>query len=492
MVESYIEREDKFDVPPAWVLPDLGKALPDGAVVALSTLDLTSEYFDTDDRALLAFGATLRRRSGDADTGWHLKLPAGAARRELKLPLSAARVRVPKKLSTLVTGISRGRELRPLATLHTVRTTYRWVDADGVQLVEIADDWVRAVAPGPHAADLAEWREVEAELGPAGDEKLLAAVGRVLLDAGARRSNSANKVARALGSTVNPTKGKRARPTAGDVLLRYLAEQDAQLIVGDVALRTGGDAVHETRVALRRARSVLRVFDKLVDDERAARLDDELAWYADVLGQVRDCQVQRRRFDDALAELPVEAVLGPVHARIEQHLLGREVVARTELDAVLDGPRYLALLRDVGVWLSEPPLTAAAQDPPATLLKPAIKARRKATNRLAAGLASTDEALLHRARKAAKRARYAAELIRAGLGSTKLTNAKARKQDKKIQDILGAHQDAMVAADLLRRLGAGTADLPGENGFTYGLLYHRELDIAADSRRQADRWQRKH
>ena len=150
MVESYTEREDKFDVTPAWALPEVRKALPDGAVVAVDTLDLTSEYFDTDDRALLAFGATLRRRSGDADTGWHLKLPAGAARRELKLPLSAARVRVPKKLATLVIGIARGQELRPLATLHTLRTTYRWVDADGVLLVEIADDKVRAIAPGPH------------------------------------------------------------------------------------------------------------------------------------------------------------------------------------------------------------------------------------------------------------------------------------------------------------------------------------------------------
>ncbi len=490
MVETYTEREDKFDVDPGWPLPDIVSALPAGAVVSLDTLDLTSAYFDTDDRALLAFGATLRRRSGDADNGWHLKLPAGAARRELKLPLSAARTRVPKQLATLVLGIARGRELQPLATLHTIRTTHRWVDADGALLVEIADDKVRAVAPGPHAADLSEWREIEAELGPAGDEKLLTAVGAVLLRAGARPATSANKLSRALGAAADPE--KQRRKTAGDVLISYLAEQDAQLIAGDVALRTGGDAVHPTRVAIRRTRSVLRVFDELVDDDRAAALNDELAWYAGLLGEIRDCQVQRGRFADALSELPVEAVLGPVAARIEQHLLSREVIGRTALDAAMTGPRYRALLQDLQSWIADPPLTAAADRKIVTVLVPAKKARRKALRRLSAGLAGQDEALLHRARKAAKRARYAAELARVGVGSTRLTSAKAQKRDKKIQDILGAHQDAVVAADLLRRLGAGTADLPGENGFTYGLLYQRELDIAADSRRRAARWLRKH
>ncbi|HYJ57424.1 MAG TPA: CHAD domain-containing protein [Mycobacterium sp.] len=39
-------------------------------------------------------------------------------------------------------------------------------------------------------------------------------------------------------------------------------------------------------------------------------------------------------------------------------------------------------------------------------------AYRKADRRLATALQSSDDALLHRARKAAKRARYAAELIK--------------------------------------------------------------------------------
>jgi len=46
----------------------------------------------------------------------------------------------------------------------------------------------------------------------------------------------------------------------------------------------------------------------------------------------------------------------------------------------------------------------------------------------------------------------------------------------------------VVAADLLRRIAAGTAQYPDENGFTYGLLYARELHHAQESRRLADAW----
>ena len=49
----------------------------------------------------------------------------------------------------------------------------------------------------------------------------------------------------------------------------------------------------------------------------------------------------------------------------------------------------------------------------------------------------------------------------------------AVNQYKELQDILGDLQDGVVAADLLRRIAAGTAQHANENGFTYGLLYAR-------------------
>ena len=72
------------------------------------------------------------------------------------------------------------------------------------------------------------------------------------------------------------------------------------------------------------------------------------------------------------------------------------------------------------------------------------------------------------------------------VGKKNAKNSIRRYQE--LQDILGEHRDAVVAADLLRRIAAGTPAHPDENGFTYGLLYARELRRAADTRQDAAGW----
>ena len=89
--------------------------------------------------------------------------------------------------------------------------------------------------------------------------------------------------------------------------------------------------------------------------------------------------------------------------------------------------------------------------------------------------------MLHRARKASKRARYAAEL-RAPLDKSA---KKTVKHYKKIQRVLGDHQDGVVATGTLRRLALVAGTTPGENGFTYGLLYAREQQAAEKARHDA-------
>jgi CHAD domain-containing protein len=86
---------------------------------------------------------------------------------------------------------------------------------------------------------------------------------------------------------------------------------------------------------------------------------------------------------------------------------------------------------------------------------------------------------LHQARKSARRARYAAEAARPAIGRPARRFA---RQMKKVQSVLGEHQDAVIARQAARELGIG-AHLAGENAFTYGLLYEREAHQAA--RRQA-------
>ncbi|NEA40508.1 CHAD domain-containing protein, partial [Streptomyces sp. SID11385] len=87
---------------------------------------------------------------------------------------------------------------------------------------------------------------------------------------------------------------------------------------------------------------------------------------------------------------------------------------------------------------------------------------------------------LHEARKAAKRARYAAEAARPALGKPA---RKSAKRLKAVQGVLGDHQDSVVAREALRAL-AVQAQLSGEPSFTWGLLYGREERTAAARERE--------
>ena len=177
------------------------------------TVRLDSVYFDTADHDLLARGITLRCRTGDADNGWQLKVPTGDARTEIRLEPTGSHTTVPKELAALVAGTRRGKELRHIVTVRTDRTVHRITNAAGEVVVEVADDQVDAVAPGRGAATLSSWREIEAELGPAGTQDTLTVIGERLTQAGATASTSPNKVAKALG--VTPGADQQPGPPGG-------------------------------------------------------------------------------------------------------------------------------------------------------------------------------------------------------------------------------------------------------------------------------------
>jgi CHAD domain-containing protein len=172
-------------------------------------------------------------------------------------------------------------------------------------------------------------------------------------------------------------------------------------------------------------------------------------------------------------------VLGPVAARIDEELSAQQHRHRRAVTEVMTSDRYRRLLATLSGWIESVPL-AAGRVGRKDLHRIATRAARKADTRLSQALSSGDEEDLHRARKAAKRARYAGELAApvvdksAGRGQV--------KRYKHIQTVLGEHQDAAVAARTLRELGAAAGVRNGENGFTYGVLYQRELDAAAAAR----------
>ena len=76
--------------------------------------------------------------------------------------------------------------------------------------------------------------------------------------------------------------------TVGELVGVYVAAQCDVLASNDIGLRTGAPVVHQTRVAARRLRSTLRVFGDVVDAAAADELNNEVAWYAELLGRERD------------------------------------------------------------------------------------------------------------------------------------------------------------------------------------------------------------
>ena len=320
MAGTHREIETKFDVAPDFVLGDPADFAQPGADVQSRTVQLDSTYYDTAEQDLLRSDLSLRRRSGDADTGWHLKVPGAGFRTELHWPL-AGNEQPPDELRRLIRPFTGGADLLPSVTLHTTRARHQVSDSDGRLVLELADDEVWGSSEGAPVT-VTRWRELEAELGPAGTAADLAQATGLLLDRGAYLAHRARSCA---GHWAGPDTADTS--TAAAVLTRYLRAQCDALTAGHFAIQDRPfelnatsqphEAVHQTRVATRRLRAVLRIFGPLFDAQAATRLAGELAWFAAELGEVRDREVLRNRLARAVEDLPAFLVVGPVAERID-------------------------------------------------------------------------------------------------------------------------------------------------------------------------------
>ncbi len=254
------------------------------------------------------------------------------------------------------------------------------------------------------------------------------------------------------------------------------------------------DSVHQMRVTTRRLRSTFQAFPMIVAPEATRHLRDELKWLGTVLGTARDAEVLAGTFRAMLASTPTELVIGPAAARVTGHFAPRAAAARAAVLSALDSPRYFALLDELERLLATPPEEAAATASASEVLPLAVgRAYRRTGRRMRRAVLAPPgparDATLHEVRKAAKRARYAAEAARPAIGK------KARRvarQMKAVQSALGDHHDAVTAAAMAREIGI-LAYLSGENAFTFGLLNERARNQAVSCASQAARaWKRTH
>lgn len=251
-----------------------------------------------------------------------------------------------------------------------------------------------------------------------------------------------------------------------DTVRARLAEQAEALARHAHGARTGADPehVHQLRVAVRRARAVLRTAGT------HEHLQAELKWLAGVCGDVRDADVLLDRFRASSADFADDerACVG----RLLDGLARQRRGARRHMLAALRGARLRALLASLD--------EAAAEAEPAGSARKAADAVTRPRRTFAKALGRLDDDPpdddLHRLRIKGKRLRYAAELVR-GKRAKKVVKAA-----KKVQNLLGEHQDAVVAEERLRALVAAMADPPADVALVAGRLIERERARRADCR----------
>jgi CHAD domain-containing protein len=499
-----LEEERKYEVDPRFAVPDLTGCLPEGGqVVAKEPKYLRATYYDTADLRLARNGASLRFRRGD-ELPWTVKLPTDVPGIRNEISRAGAPGTVPGELIALVLSYTRGALLEPGAVVRTTRRVYDLRDADGRPLAELDDDTV-SVLDGKTVR--LKFREIEVERHEGG-RKLLNRVDERLREAGATVGEFLPKHVRALcalnalsGVSVDalgppepapPAAGLPRGASAGDVVAQAIRADIGRIFAHDplVRLRTplpGGDtAVHQMRVGCRRLRSDLRTFRPLLDAHWVDGLRAELGWLAQALGLARDAEVLRARLRESAARDPLAPLDEPAVARIDAELAARHEDALTGLDEVLRSDRYRSLLERLVAAAGTPRLDSARSAQPARDLLPRLVSRP--WSRLAhgtdgiSGASDLDplapDARWHDVRVRAKRARYAVEAVAGVLGgpAEKLARAVAA-----VQDLLGEHQDAAVAAETW--LAVARED-PDDHALavTAGRLQERERAVVREMR----------
>ena len=477
------DRRAIFDMERGVVLPDPAGTVSGADVVYRERRHLHTTYFDTVDLRLLRRGLALvqvAEPNHDHDR-WYLELPEGtghAAYRRSEVSWPGSSAAVPEGAARLLAAVTRGRPLEKVLELVVLRKSTELRDREGRALVIVADEALSTTS-GPSG----DFRRVAIEVGtddPAVAEPLFAA----LEEFGARpqaggplaRQLLAERLVRTDHQDVGPVELGRASSLA-DLIGASLANGLARLLEHDVGVRLDDDPefVHQARVAVRRMRSDLKTLDGLLDEKWVEATRDELKWLGRALGDVRDA--------DVLAARQAEAEPGDEgHRALMSELAGCRQAALARLEQVLDSRRYLDLVGRLDAACHVPPWAAAGRPQDADvgqvareLMTKAWHSWQRSARRMEDEPADQD---LHRLRIKTKRVRYAAELLAPVVGgrATKLARAASR-----LQEVLGEHQDAVMAAATMWEMAAPGPPLLA---FAAGRSAGRELEQRRRLRQQ--------
>jgi triphosphatase len=280
----------------------------------------------------------------------------------------------------------------------------------------------------------------------------------------------------------------------GEMAFAVLRRQFAAMRAHEPGTRLGEDPeeLHDMRVATRRMRAAIKIFQDALP-ERSRWLREELRHFAGVLGEVRDLDVQ---IEEVKGLSSGDGEDGETLAAVVASFEKRRAEARGRMLEALDSERYarfessFAEMLRRGPYVAGTPEAASTNGPSGASAAgvPALEAAPRILGRLyskwrkaARSLEQSSHAEeFHDLRKKGKRLRYALEFF-SGVYGEKNTAALVGPL-KAVQDSLGRHQDAMVAAELVREIAIGTPRLPKRTVFAMGVLTQRYLAEAAGLR----------
>jgi len=274
-------------------------------------------------------------------------------------------------------------------------------------------------------------------------------------------------------------RGMPAEQAFESILANCLTQIDANHQA--VAHSDDVESLHQMRVGLRRLRAALAMFaDYLV---LPPALSDELSWLVGELGPARDWDVM---LEVTLPALPLSPDVGTLARAGAQQMHARA-------GAAVASPRYGQWMAAMQAWRDrrgwrdmlsaarQASLQARVDEIAATILTKAHKRMVRRGRKLKQG----GPAERHRLRIAAKRTRYASEFFASLFARRRVRPYVAALA--RLQDELGALNDADVASRLLTELPGNDGTLAADVHFARGYLYLRAEHAVPQVRR---RWKK--
>jgi len=245
-----------------------------------------------------------------------------------------------------------------------------------------------------------------------------------------------------------------AAATCGQAVCQILAELLDDLVLNESGARVAADVtgMHKYRVAIRRARAVVGRFRQIMPAEAAAYFSTELRWLGQLTSPLRDTDTQLAALGQYRKWLPAElsSSLGPFYDYLQQTRKSEhEKVVRT-----LKDNRYCLFVAYWRAFVEKGPAdwnnqawalyAEVAGADIWRLYQSMVRRGRKI------GPDAPAEAL-HQLRKDGKKLRYLIEFFHMGAQGHIAKNL--LRQLRRLQDILGDHQDFEVHADMLLKFG---------------------------------------